>query len=573
LTSRSPFRNVFYAAVIAAAVAAVFSGSLSNGFTNWDDDDLVLNNEVIREISPRSLGAMWTEGLAGYQGPLALLSLAVDYRIGGLDPRVYHATALILHVMVCWVLFLLLRRLGLTALEALFGTLLFGLHPLRVESVAWVSERKDLLCALFFFGAMYFYQGRLNGRSRGAYALCLASFILALASKPMAVTLPLVLLLQDFAARRPWSRALLVEKIPFFLLAAATAAAAWLAQKHAMPPAGVSDLLSNCLIAVRGTAFYLLKSVWAVRLSAFYPYPDRIGILEPQFLVSIVVLALLAAAVILAARRSRTPAFAALFFLITLMPVLKIVPIGNAAAADRYTYIPSLGLVFLGGLAAGAFVRFLREYGKSAHAALVLVVLGALCATFGLTARERCEVWRDSKTLWRDVITRYPDTALAHYNLGLALREQGDNRGALEHYGRAIEIEPRHAEAHNNIAYVLALEGDDLKREGDLAGAEDKYRKAETSCREALRIDSMLWEAHLNLSFIVGAAGRYAEALDCAQRCLDLNPESADAWYTRGLSLFHLNRFAEALPSLEKAARLDPELKDAVEKVQARMKP
>jgi len=573
--SRSPFRKALFAAlslaVIAAAVVAAFSGSLSNGFTNWDDDDQVVNNALIREISPGSLAAMWKEGLAGYQGPLALLSLALDYRIGGPDPRVFHATALILHVLICWTLFLLLRRLGLTGLEALLATLLFGLHPLRVESVAWAAERKDLLCALFFFGAMYFYQGRRDARPRLGYALCLASFVLALASKPMAVTLPFVLLLQDYVSRRPWSRAVLVEKIPFLLLAGAAAIPAWLAQKGAMPVPGTADPFSNVLIAVRGAAFYLGKTVWPAGLSAFYPYPRAIGPGEPQFLAALIALVLLGTAAALLARRSRRPAFAALFFAVTLLPVLKIVPIGNAAAADRYTLIPSLGLVFLAGSLAGGCVRLLRARASGAFAAVFLALLGAACAVLGIAAAERCKVWRDSETLWKDVIAGHPDAALAHYNLGLALRSRGDYHGALAHYRRAIALEPRHAEAHNNIAFVLRLEGDALKRGGDIAGAQGLYAEAEAGCRTALRLAPTMWEAHLNLSFVLGAAGRYGEALDSARRALELNPRSPDAWYTRGLSLFHLRRFEEARPSLERAAELDPGLAEAVAEVKARM--
>jgi tetratricopeptide (TPR) repeat protein len=387
----------------------------------------------------------------------------------------------------------------------------------------------------------------------------------------MAVTMPFVFLAQDYLARRPWSRAQIMEKLPFIAVAAAAAALAVVAQKGAMPTPGVIALWTSGLVAARGAVFYVCKTVLPIHLSAFYPYPEKIGILEPQFLVPLCVLVLLGVAALLAADRSRRPTFAFLFFLLTLVPVLKIVPIGNAAAADRYTYIPSAGVVFLAAGLAGALVRRLWERRDIAIAAVFLALLGAVSAALGLAAHERCKVWRDSVTLWRDVIAKQPKVALARYNLGLALRKRGDLAGALEQYREAIKLDPGHANARNNIAFILRLEGDADKSKGKMMEADRKYAEAEALCREALRLEPEMWEASLNLSFILGTLGRYEEALASAHRALQLNSGSPDAWYTQGVSLFHLNRFDEAIPSLDRAVELDPDLADAAEKVKARM--
>jgi len=532
-------------------VTAAFWGSLDNGFTNWDDDTLVVNNELIREISIENLLAAGASSYASAQGPLPYLSLAADWAMGGLDPTVFHRTALVIHVANCLILFALLGCLGLGRPGAFFGAMLFGLHPLHVESVAWISERKDLLCAFFFFCALYFYQGWAVGKSRTRLGLCLAAFVLALASKSMAITLPLVLLLQDRLAHRRLGWRLLVEKVPFIVPATAVALVTWFAQKGSMPREGALDLIANILIAIRGLAFYLAKLALPANLSAFYPYPESISLMEPRFALAVGMV--IVAAIVLYRWRRRAPraVFGALFFLVTLLPVLKIVPVGNAAAADRYTYIPSAGILLIAGiLAARLWERAAQLRTPGAGRAVLCLASVTIFATLGTVTFERCEVWRDSETLWRDVIAKYPEVSVAHYNLGLALRAEGDTAGALTCYREAVRIDPRDAEAHNNIAGIL------IDRE--------EYEEAWPHCAQALRIDPEIWHAHRNAAILFGARGSYEQALDAALRALRLNQRSADAAYLAGLSLHHLGRADDAAPYLEKAVTLRPALGEAV---------
>lgn len=531
-------------------MTAAFWGSLENGFTNWDDDTLVVNNALIGEISIENFLTAGASSYASAQGPLPYLSFAADRAMGGLDPAVFHRTALVIHVANCLILFALLGCLGLGRPGAFFGAMLFGLHPLHVESVAWISERKDLLCAFFFFCALYFYQGWATGKSRSRLGLCLAAFVLALASKSMAITLPAVLLLQDGLARRRFGWRLLVEKIPFIALATAVALLTWFAQKGSMPREGALDISANFLIAIRGIAFYLAKLALPTSLSAFYPYPETISLRAPQFGLALGLV--VAAAIVLYRCRRRSPRaiFGALFFVITLLPVLKIVPVGNVAAADRYTYIPSVGIFLI----AGVVVTWLWEHrapfaGRGALCLVGVVILAVL----GTATSERCKVWRDSESLWRDVIAKYPEVALAHYNLGLALHAEGDSAGALASYREAIRLDPRDAQAHNNIADIL------IDRE--------KYDEAWPHCNEALRIDPEIWQAHRNAAVILGARGGYEEALDAALRALRLNQRSADSAYLAGLSLYHLGRADDAAPYLEKAVALRPALDEAVSRL------
>lgn len=550
-------RTVLCLAVIAAAVAGAYHGILDNDFTNWDDDKFIVENPAIREFSLDNLGRICSTCLEGSQGPLPFLSFTLEHAAGGLDPRVFHATSLVLHVLASWVLFLLLRRLGLGVFGGLVAALLFALHPQRVESVAWAAQRKDLLCALFFFSAMYFYQGYLVTRARSAYALSLAACLLALASKSMAVTLPAVLLLQDFLIYRKLSRRLVIEKLPFIVPALVMAVLTWQAQRHAMPATGALSLWEGVLIAVRGVAFYMLKLVWPIGLSPFYPYPERIAFLEPEFLASIAAVIVLGAAAVHFGRRSRYVAFGALFFAVTILPVLQIVPVGSAAAADRYTYIPAAGICFIAGdLLTRLAVRVQSSRGTTATTAVMLAA-AVVILVLGMDARKQCRVWRDSETLWRHVIDRTPDVALAHYQLGKARSARGDLAGALASYERAVELDPRDSAARNNLAYVLRLQGE--------------LDAAERECRAALRLDPELWEAHLNLAFILGSRARYAESLEAARSSLELNAASPDAHYVVGLSLYHLGRFEEAIDPLTRAEELDPALGDAVARVRERI--
>jgi protein O-mannosyl-transferase len=548
--------------LIVLVVAVVFRESLENGFTNWDDDTLVLDSPLIRSLSLENLGRICTSYPMGSQGPVATLSLALDFRIGGLDPRVFHGTALLLHLANCVLLYYLLLRLGLARLGSLFAALLFGVHPMHVESVAWISERKDLVSTLFFLTTMLLYQGYLATASRRRYLLCLLSFILALASKPMTVSLPFVLFLLDYLARRRWSAGVILEKIPFFLFAGAAALLTWTAQRHAMPEA---EPLNDALIALRGIAFYLLKLVLPVNQSAFYPYPDQIGILEPEFLLSLIVLALLGLALALSARFSRVPLFGALFFCVTILPVLKFVPVGNTAAADRYTYIPSIGLFFAAGVLADFLLDRCRARPKGAGTAngagrkvwlagfLALIVLPI--TLLGAAAHERCKVWRDSETLWNDVIDKHPKVAMVHYNLGNVLFEKNRLNEAFEAYDRAAGLDGSYAQAFNNMARILWLRK-------NVAGCEEY-------CRKALAIDPDLPEAYLNISFVFNATGRYEEALDASSRVIRKSPNESDAWYSRGFALARLGRRTEAVDCLDKAAELDPLLSKKVRTVKA----
>lgn len=482
--------------------------------------------------------------LANYH-PLALLVLAVEHRLFGLEPSAYHAVSLLLHVGNTLLAFGLARALGAPAAAAGVCGLLFGLHPLHVEPVAWVAEQKELLCTFFSFAALALYARSPHGAGRalrlaGVFGLAL----LALLSKPMAVTLPIVLLLVDRYRGRPLAGAALLEKIPFALLSGAFALLTLAAQRDAIRLGPSHPLWQGIFIASHGVLFYLGKALLPLRLSALYPLPGSGGgPLPPAFLLAPAGLLLLAGALTRLAGRSPAVAFGALFTLTTLLPVLQLVPVGLAHAADRYFYLPSFGVFFLAGLGwthatgavSGSRGRLLRTAGVAALAAL------------GALTWQRLGVWRDGVTLWSDVLERHPRSAVSYGNRGHARAASGDAAGALADFQAALDLGLAPA-LRARVLFDRARLRQDL---GELEAAVAEYG-------EALRLDPRHVEALVNRGNALDAAGRPADALADYDEALRRDSGSDLAYYNRGLTRRRLGDLPGALSDFDAALRLNP---------------
>lgn len=452
----------------AAAAAAVFLPALQNGFVNWDDFAYLVDNERLRAFD---WAWLLTNRMLGTYQPLAWLSYALDFALWGMDPRGFHLTNLLFHAatagVFCRLAAELFRRTGLAeprvAWAAFLAALLFALHPLRVESVAWASERRDVLCGLFYLSCAWAW---LLGR-RG---WSLAAFILALSAKGMAVTLPLALLILDrFALKRPLTIGLLTEKASFWVAAAAFGLLGLASQVGS----GNSMEWGNYGFSMRlaqsfyGLAFYVAKSFLPWGLSPLYLHPSWSPFYPPYLAAAAAVLS----AAVLAWRLRRAWLTASLlFYALTLAPVLGLIPYGPQLVADRYSYLACLPLA----LAAGAWLS--RKQRRFAG-----LFLGAALAA--LTVRQ-IGAWKDSETLWQSALKadaknhfaydklglsraqagrraeaialfeeslRIAETASAHNNLGSALAEDGDIRRALPHFERAAQLDPRRETYRRNL--------------------------------------------------------------------------------------------------------------------------
>jgi tetratricopeptide (TPR) repeat protein len=564
----SPNRNKssgLIAAVLAAVIFLVFSPSLRNGFVKWDDDVNFLFNPYYRGLGWTQLRWMFTTFHMGPYQPLSWLTLGLDYRLWGMDARGYHLTSLLIHAANGVLLYFLARRLMISAaapeeradpvrydLAAAFAALVFAVHPLRVESVAWVTERRDVLSGFFFLAAILIYVRAAEMPAKKWRWLCaaLAAFVLALLSKAIVVTLPVVLLLLDVyplkRLSRPWlspeNAAVLREKIPFFLLSAAFGPLGLWGQKISaeMRPLESYGLAARLAQAFYGMALYLSKTVLPIRLLPLYELPKHLDPLAAPFIVA-AVLVVFVKSVAFALRKKWPAAWIAwLYFFVTLAPVLGVVQFGAQIAADRYTYLPSMGLAVLAG---GVLLALMRKNRAS------LFIAGLVVASLGVLTWRQSRVWHDTESLWSHALSVDPKIISAHNNLGLELVAQGRVQEGVRHYEEALSIDSDSADAHNNLGKALELLG--------------RRPEAVLHYREALRINPHYGHAYNNLGSALMSLGQTEQAIAVFQEALAMDPKDSMAQNNWGDALAGVRRFDEALAHYREALRLKPDFPEA----------
>jgi tetratricopeptide (TPR) repeat protein len=539
-------------AVIALVTFLAFAPAVDNGFTQWDDPLYVTHNYQIRDLSLHGLGANFSTFVYGNYHPLTMASLALDYHFWRLNPKGYHLTNVALHVLntalVFWLIFLLTGSREVSGITALF----FGVHPLHVESVAWVSGRKDLLYVLFYLGACISYLKWLRVRpARSSYFFsAVGLFLLSLLSKGMAVTLPLVLLLIDFyIARRVSLRRLLLEKTPFFVLSLAFGFVSIVAQRSAgaIGHLATFPLYERVLFACYGYLAYLFKALVPADLSAFYPYPEGLAADLPViFWVAPVLVVLIALVVYRSRSRGRGVIFGALFYSLNVALVLQVIPVGRAIIADRYTYLSYVGVGFL--IALG--IRYLSRGPLSKRHGLKWATIG-FTALFGATlfvaARARCEVWRDNVALWTDVISTYPRAGLAYENRAITYRERGDLQSAMVDLERALSLDPNAAGA--------------LCNRGNLFYSMGKRERALLDLDRAVRLDPAMADAWNSRGAVRSSLGKHEQALADFDKAIELKSDFAEAYLNRANSLLALKVYDRALAGYDAYIAWEP--KDA----------
>lgn len=549
LTSRRFFS---LCVALTLVTASVYLQLLEHDFINFDDPSYVTDNLHVRQgLTWQTVRWAFAARDASNWHPLTWISHALDAQMFGLSAHGHHLTSLLLHVGNVLLLFLVLAEATNAMWPSALVAALFGLHPLHVESVAWVAERKDVLGALFWMLTMLAYV-RYNQRpSRFRYALVVLTFGLGLMAKPMLVTLPCVLLLLDFwplgRMRRPIKgitplARLVAEKLPLFALAAASSIITFTVQRSA----GSVASLTKIPLQVRfGTALlsyvtYMRKMLWPVDLAIFYPYvrhPSRVSIAGAAIL-----LAAITFLVIRQATRRPYLLVGWLWYLGTLVPVLGIVQVGDQALADRYTYIPLIGLFII--VAWGGSELFADRY-AAIGASLALVALGG-CAV--VTWRQ-IQYWQNSDTLFAHALRVTENNDIAHLNLGVELQRQGRPEEATRHFVEALRITPDYAAAHNDLALALETEGDEV-------AATEHYRAA-------VRLAPRYADAHYNLANLLTRQGRHAEAEQEYLTTLDLSPGDAQAHNNFGLLLSQRGDLAAAIEHFQNALRLNPRFEEA----------
>ena len=533
-----------------AVTFAAYAPVLAHGFVEWDDPFYVTANpHVLGGLTAGGIAWAFTSTQLANWHPLTWMSHMLDVSLYGLAPWGHHLTSLLLHLANTLLLFVALRRLTRAPWPSLAVAALFALHPLHVESVAWVSERKDVLSTACWFGALWAYARFVERPGAPRYALVAACFVLGLLAKPMVVTLPLTLLLLDlWPLRRArgglaavWP--LVVEKLPLLALSLAATVTAWVAQRSfgAVTDTPVATRLAT---AVLGTAGYLAKMAWPVHLAAFYPWRPHPPAAEVA--ASAAVLALVTAAAWLGRSRAYVPV-GWLWYLVTLAPVSGLVRIGQQQMADRYTYVPSVGVfVMLAGGAADVVARMPSRARAPAATAALLLAAALVQGTWRQVA-----TWRDGVTLWEHAIAVGGSSTVSQTNLGVALEKEGRYDEAAGHLAEAVRLEPRNARAHVDLA--------------DVEFARGRYAEAAQSFERALELDpgdsvtrQSLAMTHYNLANREWHERRLDAAAREYREGLRWRPDDAGFHRALGMVLAEQGRPAEAVASLQRSLALDP---------------
>ncbi len=538
----------FIALLLALVTLVIYLPVLHDGFVNYDDDDYVTNNLRYQKWPDRRAGIQWafTSFHSANWHPVTWLSHMLDCEFFGLNPAAHHFVNALIHSANAALLFILLLRLASLVWPSLIVAALFAWHPLHVESVAWISERKDVLSTFFALLTLLSYVKYAKGNCRQSFWLALLFFALGLMAKPMLVTLPFVMLLLDywplkrisFPSTRNPQLPIVFEKWPFFLLAALSCVVTFFAQHgeavRTLKQVSLSLRVEN---AVTATATYLAQIFWPSNLAVFYPMPETIS--PPAILISAMALIFISLLVWLA--RKQTPCLIVgwLWFLGTLVPVIGLVKVGDAAHADRYTYFPAIG-IFL------AVVFGIWSLLKQSRAQKIFITasLFALVACVRLTEHQ-LQFWRDSETLFRRAIAVTQNNATAHVNLGSALQAEGKSSEAIAEYREALRLDPKQFEADSNL--------------GKLLFEQSKFADALPYCELAVRLKPDRATLRNNLGLTLAALGRFAEALAQFAEAARLDGTYAIPRFQTGRVLLKLGRDAEAQPQLFSALQIEPD--------------
>ena len=534
--------------LLVAVTLAAYSPVFRNGFINYDDDAYVTKNPHVKAgLTSVSLAWAFNVGFAGNWHPLTWMSHMLDYQLYGDKAADHHATSLILHLASTVLLFLIFRRMTGALWKSAFVAALFALHPLHVESVAWVAERKDVLSTLFWVLAMGAYVLYTERPSIGRYLAIALLFGLGLMAKPMLVTLPLVLLLLDYwpldRVRRGWS--LVREKIPLLAMSVGSGIITFIAQHRGGAVASLEEFptgvrIANALAAYAG---YVGKTIVPRHLAIFYPHP---GSSMPVWQV-IGSSVFLAGATILAVyygRKRRYLLVGWLWYVITLIPVIGLVQVGRQAMADRYTYVPLIGIFIIAAMGLTELVGEKRNAGTGDLGATLPRLAALVLIPLAILAGRQVGYWRNSEVLFQHALDVTKNNYLAHINLGMALGDEGRFDEAISQFQESLKIKSNDDMAHFSLGGVLMDKG-----ELDAAAAE---------FRTAIKITPTYAMAHYNLGLVFAMQGMRQPAMMEYRKALEINPSMAPAHNNLGAALASEGKVQEAIGHFRKAIRIEP---------------
>lgn len=542
--------DFLWIAAILTATLIFYFPTFWNKLVDWDDNIYILNNPYIFSLGIGNIKNIFSSFFNANYHPLTMLSYAIEYAIAGESPFLYHTSNVFLHLLNTTLVYVFVRKLFLmldqTDLKKpnlvipVISTFLFGLHPLHVESVSWVSERKDVLYTFFFLLAMIKYLRYLSTQRSIYYTSTIFLFLLSLLSKGMAVSFSLTIVAIDFVLKRDLlSRKVIVEKIPFFVLSVFFGIIAILAQKSGYAITEKFHFWDKISFASYALVQYVSKLLAPFELSHFYPYPRQIDGQIPLFYYYNIILLLGSAVVLYLIRKSRILIFGLLFFILNIVLVLRLIPLGDTIMADRYTYLSSIGIFMMIAFSFNSFINSYPQYRK-----LILSVFVVYASFLGYKTYERTLAWRDSFSLWDDAAKKYPDNPIVVLNRGIAIEKNGNPDQALIEYRRSEKLDPNLDMPHTNIGNIKLFKGDKV-------GAIEEFSKA-------ISMNSNNLDAIYNRGRVLIDLGDFSKAIIDFDRAVKIDPNFSGAYHNRGVAKYYLKNYTDAIADFNSAIRLNP---------------
>lgn len=524
---------------VLALTFIIFLPALRNGFTNWDDILYVTTNPLLKDFSVRGIKAIFSTPVVSNYHPITIFSLMLNYQLAELTPWSYHLTSIFLHVintgLIFW--FTLLLSKGNKWVSA-FVALLFGIHPMHVESVVWISERKDLLYTLFYLGALIIYIRYLQKKRTSDLVIVTVLGAISLLCKPAAIVLPLSLLLLDYYFKRPWSWNWILEKVPLFIMSGIIAyVTVSIQSERAIASVEMHSIVDRIFYAGFGLAWYLLKIIVPYPLSSLHPFPKELSIW--YYLGTFV--SVVGSILIVWKVRNKNVLFGFGFYVVNLLLVLQLVSIGSAVVAERYTYVPYIGIFFL--LSIEIYNAMMTKWSK--YKSVLLGIGGMWIVLLSILTWIRIPTWKSSETLWIDVLNHYPESPRAWTNKGLIYYEQKDWPKVIGDLSNALKYDPHFLNAleWRARAYLETGEND----------------KALTDATTFYSLNPNNTTALFLKARTLDAAGRTEEALNAYNELIPLVPDIPEYINNRGVIYFNkLHKYQDAKQDFEQAIRINP---------------
>jgi protein O-mannosyl-transferase len=521
--------------ILAGLILSLFSQTFNFEFVNWDDHVNVYENENVINFDVKGV---FTEHVIGNYNPLSNLTLALEYKIVQNSPKLYHFNNVLLHIICSLLVFFLMKKLGMSFFVSFLVALLFGIHPMRVESVAWITERKDVLFGMLYLGSLLLYISYLKTKKSVYYILSLLVFSLSLLSKIQAVALPFSIILIDYWFEKKLTLKSGFEKIPFFLLSMVTGLVGiyFLRQQGSLDVGNTLPIFQRLFIGSYSYMVYIIKSVIPYQISALYVFPTKLAFIHYISMVPALAVLLVT---YFSFKTKRIFTFGILFFTLNIVFMLQVVGAGQGFIADRFTYIPYIGLFIIYAVVVeNLLIKF------PAQKILIYSTLALYLFLISFQTIQQIKVWENSKTLWTDVIKKQSTAALAYNNLGHYYSQKNEPDKALENFNVAIQLEPNKAQTYSDRGKIYF-------DRGEFELALEDYNKS-------LSIDPEFLDALANRGAVYGIKNQYDKAIEDLSKVIKTDPDYADAISNRGFAYYRLNEYKKTIADCNLYLQIKP---------------